>query len=1014
MKDKKGLLLAISLLGILTFLGSVTYLQADCFDFNDGTIQNWTIDQIYETDTQTKKTPAKGFVLDNDQNQLAATADPLLIGGGTSGTYSHDIYLESPDLSSVSAWQNISGYSIDILRTLTGQCGDPGPNVFFAQLQLRVIDTSDNSTHLFAENDGSNFVFHTIDLSTPYHFVWKPSFLSDAKYKVKKVRIRLLGAHDYWSGECAAKGSWIIDNVCAETSTPPSESLILTSPNGAENWQVGTQHNITWTSQNFSDPVKIEYSIDHGSNYTTIVPSTPNNGSYEWTIPNNISVWCLIRISDASDENPADESDNFFTISDPTQWLTVISPNGGEIWQVGTQYEIKWSSSGFSNAVSIDFTSTENHMHYSIVSSTANDGSFDWTIPGLLTPPIDGKIRIADASMDIPMDLSDANFTIVQAGADNTQPGTNVNVNLGSGSTITFDNVTTAGYTSMTTSNTGSPPPNGFTIIPSSNPTHYEITTTATFTGNIKICIQYDDTGLTATQEAALKLKVYENSQWVDITISLDTNANIICGEVNHLSEFAIMLPSSNSIVKFIPLISNLRIGHPDTIDVVIDNVADLGSFEFDISYDGSIVQIAQSSDVILGDFVSSTGRSAIPVGPTIDNSAGSIVYGAASLGTQAGASGSGVLARIIWTPQSEGTTTLDLRNIKVSDTQGIQIPVTDQDGQINVTSHFWADIDGDNDIDIIDVQLVAAHWNTQNGDANYDPVCDVDNNGQGDGDVDIIDVQLVASWWNKSIPPNSQLRFYNEQENNLGKKSEQQNMSLRIIAENPETSGKGSLIIQVENAFDLAGFQFDLALNKNHTPMPEIILGDFLAGSSNKISALGPRRNNSGNKLTYGAFSMGKNKGTTGTGVLARIQLEKGMDFANGLIFENFMLVDSRGQQLKISAVNNEYANLMEQAQLPNNFSLLQNYPNPFNPDTYISFELPDGQKGQNHVGLFIYNMQGQLVRQLINENKSPGAYTIKWNAKNDLGEKVPSGIYVYALTVGDFKTSRKMLFLK
>ncbi|NIA18631.1 MAG: T9SS type A sorting domain-containing protein, partial [Simkaniaceae bacterium] len=100
--------------------------------------------------------------------------------------------------------------------------------------------------------------------------------------------------------------------------------------------------------------------------------------------------------------------------------------------------------------------------------------------------------------------------------------------------------------------------------------------------------------------------------------------------------------------------------------------------------------------------------------------------------------------------------------------------------------------------------------------------------------------------------------------------------------------------------------------------------------------------------------------------------------------------------------------------ANTPDRFYLFQNYPNPFNPETSISFELPDAQKDQTHVGLSIYNMQGQLVRQLVNENKSPGAYSIKWNAKNDLGEKVPSGIYVYTLTAGDFKTSRKMLLLK
>jgi len=74
-------------------------------------------------------------------------------------------------------------------------------------------------------------------------------------------------------------------------------------------------------------------------------------------------------------------------------------------------------------------------------------------------------------------------------------------------------------------------------------------------------------------------------------------------------------------------------------------------------------------------------------------------------------------------------------------------------DGSLKVTipetsGAHWADIDGDGDVDAIDIQLVAACWNTKVGDAGYKAECDVDN----DGDVDAIDIQLVAGWWNKDI----------------------------------------------------------------------------------------------------------------------------------------------------------------------------------------------------------------------------------------------------------------------
>lgn len=70
-----------------------------------------------------------------------------------------------------------------------------------------------------------------------------------------------------------------------------------------------------------------------------------------------------------------------------------------------------------------------------------------------------------------------------------------------------------------------------------------------------------------------------------------------------------------------------------------------------------------------------------------------------------------------------------------------------------DASTGFWADVDDDGDVDIIDIQLVAARWNTRVGDPNYDPKYDVDNEGLGDGDIDIIDIQLVAAWWNRPLP---------------------------------------------------------------------------------------------------------------------------------------------------------------------------------------------------------------------------------------------------------------------
>jgi predicted lipoprotein with Yx(FWY)xxD motif len=88
-----------------------------------------------------------------------------------------------------------------------------------------------------------------------------------------------------------------------------------------------------------------------------------------------------------------------------------------------------------------------------------------------------------------------------------------------------------------------------------------------------------------------------------------------------------------------------------------------------------------------------------------------------------------------------------------------------------------------------------------------------------------------------------------------------------------------------------------------------------------------------------------------------------------------------------------------------PNNFALFQNYPNPFNPTTNISYQLPV----TGNVTLKIYDMLGREVAILVNEVKEPGAYELKWNAAN-----VPSGIYLYKLSAGNYTQTRKLVLLK
>lgn len=91
---------------------------------------------------------------------------------------------------------------------------------------------------------------------------------------------------------------------------------IVTSPNGGENWVVGSLHDITWTTTSGINSIKIEYTTNNGSTWTIIVPSTPaSTSSYPWSIPGTPSAQCKVRLSDADNALILDTSDFRFSIA---------------------------------------------------------------------------------------------------------------------------------------------------------------------------------------------------------------------------------------------------------------------------------------------------------------------------------------------------------------------------------------------------------------------------------------------------------------------------------------------------------------------------------------------------------------------------------------------------------------------------------------------------------------------------------------------------------------------------
>jgi hypothetical protein len=94
-----------------------------------------------------------------------------------------------------------------------------------------------------------------------------------------------------------------------------------------------------------------------------------------------------------------------------------------------------------------------------------------------------------------------------------------------------------------------------------------------------------------------------------------------------------------------------------------------------------------------------------------------------------------------------------------------------------------------------------------------------------------------------------------------------------------------------------------------------------------------------------------------------------------------------------------------------PEQYALGNNYPNPFNPATTIKYALPEA----GFVKLEVYNVVGQVVRTLVAGQQNAGRYLVQWNASDDSGRSLSSGIYFYRLQAGsEFLEVKKMLLLK
>ena len=128
-----------------------------------------------------------------------------------------------------------------------------------------------------------------------------------------------------------------------------------------------------------------------------------------------------------------------------------------------------------------------------------------------------------------------------------------------------------------------------------------------------------------------------------------------------------------------------------------------------------------------------------------------------------------------------------------------------------------------------------------------------------------------------------------------------------------------------------------------------------------------------------------------------------------------NIYLADSTGNSRGSGSqlITDAKDDNINEDQIPAEYIIAQNYPNPFNPETIVSFTIPS-KLTVAHAEINIYNVQVKLIKKLFAGNVQPGTYLTRWNGKNDFGQNVSSGIYLYEVRAGKLRTTGKMTLIK
>lgn len=405
------LTIGMALLAVLYATG-----YAAGFDFNNGTVQGWTIDGAYDEhghgpfannfsatfswkdEVNWPNTPGLDTLGDNKGS--------MQIFGSTHGIVNPDatwwiMKFVSPDLSSDAQWQQAQGFTVKI-----AECMAPYSGVsLYANLYVKVYDYDAGSYQLFYSGTaqklthciyGSQNIWNSLSLD------WSGIPTFPTNYTVKNVYVYIWGKMSD-----AYEGGLYIDEVQPFGHIP-------SAPTNLQATLLPTQIHLTWQDNaNNENGFRLEYKDNFLTpNWTFVANLEPNTISYQYNpaVRNKTYYFRIRAFNLFGDSSWSNEASMYFGYL--LQYIDITSPNGGEIWPAGGRRTVAWQNGAFSppSLVNLYYSLNDGSNWILIAENVANTGSYLWTLPVVSTSRC--RVKVAGTS-GMPYDISDSSFSIV-------------------------------------------------------------------------------------------------------------------------------------------------------------------------------------------------------------------------------------------------------------------------------------------------------------------------------------------------------------------------------------------------------------------------------------------------------------------------------------------------------------------------------------------------------------------------------------------------------------------------